>query len=75
MLPNFATCAEVRVAQEKKGAHAVIIVDQESSSYTSETIQNLIVADDGYGEQARPLRSPRSAKSIFVLDCETSAPY
>merc|ERR1719181_1919131 len=44
---------KVRVAQEAKGAHAVIIVDQESSSYTSETIQNLIVADDGYGEQVK----------------------
>jgi len=33
----------------KKGAHAVIIIDKEDSSLTSHDLQNIIVADDGYG--------------------------
>eukprot|EP00747_Dinoflagellata_sp_TGD_P030978 gnl/TRDRNA2_/TRDRNA2_134988_c0_seq1.p1 gnl/TRDRNA2_/TRDRNA2_134988_c0~~gnl/TRDRNA2_/TRDRNA2_134988_c0_seq1.p1 ORF type:complete len:493 (+),score=110.27 gnl/TRDRNA2_/TRDRNA2_134988_c0_seq1:52-1479(+) len=44
---SFVT--KVRVAR-KKGAHAVIIVDSEASQYTSDDIQRIIVADDGYGE-------------------------
>lgn len=39
---------KVRIASAK-GAHAVIIVDKESSTLTSKDIQNIIVADDGYG--------------------------
>lgn len=34
----------------KKGAHAVIIVDKPDSPLTSETIDSLIVGDDGYGD-------------------------
>lgn len=41
---------KVYVAQEHKGAHAVIIVDKEGSLLTTEDIQNIIMADDGYGE-------------------------
>ncbi|CAJ1420983.1 unnamed protein product [Effrenium voratum] len=40
---------KVKVAQAKQ-AHAVIIVDTEGSSRTSQQIRNIIVADDGYGE-------------------------
>ncbi|CAE7321187.1 BP80 [Symbiodinium microadriaticum] len=43
---SFTT--KVKVAQDK-GAHAVIIVDREDSSYTAEGLANVIVADDGYG--------------------------
>jgi hypothetical protein len=41
---------KVRVAK-KKGAHAVIIIDREDSELTSATIPNVIMADDGYGDQ------------------------
>jgi len=40
---------KVKIAQEK-GAHAVIVVDKESSSLTSEDIQKIVMADDGYGD-------------------------
>jgi len=43
---SFVT--KVKVAS-KKGAHAVIIVDREDSRLTSHDLQNIIVADDGYG--------------------------
>jgi len=39
---------KVRIASAK-GAHAVIIVDKEDSQLTSHDLQNIIVADDGYG--------------------------
>jgi hypothetical protein len=42
---------KVMIAQEEKKAHAVIIVDQENSPYTSADIQNLIMGDDGYGSK------------------------
>jgi len=41
---------KVKIAYQK-GAHAVIIVDKEDSDLTSQSIQNVIVADDGYGEE------------------------
>lgn len=41
---------KVRVAK-KKGAHAVIIVDREDSDLNSQTIPNVIMADDGYGDK------------------------
>merc|ERR1712072_1316942 len=44
---SFVT--KVKVAS-KKGAHAVIIVDREDSSLTSHDLQNVIVADDGWGK-------------------------
>eukprot|EP00438_Fugacium_kawagutii_P005602 Skav201431 [mRNA] locus=scaffold201:281514:282956:- [translate_table: standard] len=43
---SFVT--KVKVAQ-KKEAHAVIIVDMQGSTRTSRDIQDIIVADDGYG--------------------------
>jgi len=43
---SFVT--KVKVAS-KKGAHAVIIVDKIGSPLTSHDMQNLIVADDGFG--------------------------
>lgn len=46
-LCSFVT--KVRVAR-KKGAHAVVIVDSESSLLTSKDIAAIIVADDGWGE-------------------------
>lgn len=36
---------------ESKGAHAVVIIDKEESTYTAETLKNIIVGDDGYGEK------------------------
>lgn len=39
---------KVKVAYQK-GAHAVIVVDREDSALTSQDLQNVIVADDGYG--------------------------
>lgn len=39
---------KVKVAYQK-GAHAVIVVDKEDSDLTSKDLQNVIVADDGYG--------------------------
>jgi len=45
---------KVRVAEQDKDAHAVIIVDRDDSQYVSQgepNIKNLIVADDGYGNQ------------------------
>lgn len=44
---SFTT--KVRVAQDYKEAHAVIIIDREDSDLTSESLANIIVADDGYG--------------------------
>jgi hypothetical protein len=44
---SFVT--KVKVAREK-GAHAVIIVDKETSSLTAQDIRRIIVADDGYGD-------------------------
>lgn len=43
---------KVRVAQEKN-AHAVIIVDREDSSQTSEDIQHIVMADDGFGDMVK----------------------
>lgn len=43
---SFVT--KVKVAS-KKGAHAVVIVDAEDSSLSSHALQNIIVADDGFG--------------------------
>jgi hypothetical protein len=40
---------KVRIAQDSKGADAVIIVDRDDSPYTPNTIRNIIVADDGTG--------------------------
>lgn len=42
--------AKVKVAREK-GAHAVIVVDAADSPLTREDIQDMIVADDGYGSE------------------------
>merc|ERR1712072_245978 len=47
---SFVT--KVKVAS-KKGAHAVIIVDKEDSSLTSHDLQNMIVADDGFGSAVK----------------------
>jgi hypothetical protein len=44
---TFVTKAKVA---SEKGAHAVIIVDKEDSTLTSRDVQNLIVADDGFGQ-------------------------
>lgn len=43
---------KVLVAQKKR-ANAVIIVDAEDSTYTAADIQNMIVADDGYGANVK----------------------
>eukprot|EP00746_Dinoflagellata_sp_MGD_P164439 gnl/MRDRNA2_/MRDRNA2_93065_c0_seq1.p1 gnl/MRDRNA2_/MRDRNA2_93065_c0~~gnl/MRDRNA2_/MRDRNA2_93065_c0_seq1.p1 ORF type:complete len:517 (+),score=84.73 gnl/MRDRNA2_/MRDRNA2_93065_c0_seq1:94-1551(+) len=45
---TFVTKARVA---KKKGAHAVIVVDKEDSPFTSESLANVIVADDGYGDK------------------------
>eukprot|EP00927_Polykrikos_kofoidii_P020694 TRINITY_DN1984_c0_g1_i3.p1 TRINITY_DN1984_c0_g1~~TRINITY_DN1984_c0_g1_i3.p1 ORF type:complete len:485 (+),score=101.38 TRINITY_DN1984_c0_g1_i3:74-1528(+) len=47
---SFVT--KTRVAA-KKGAHALIIVDQEGSTRTAKDLQNIVVADDGYGTDIR----------------------
>jgi coenzyme F420-reducing hydrogenase delta subunit len=44
---SFVTKAKVA---SQKGAHAVIIVDKEDSALTSHDLQNIIVADDGFGQ-------------------------
>lgn len=44
---SFTT--KVKVAQQNKQAHAVIIVDKEDSNLKSSDMPNIIVADDGYG--------------------------
>jgi hypothetical protein len=41
---------KVKVAQEYKDAHAVIIVDKEESTYTTKDLETVIVADDGHGD-------------------------
>jgi len=41
---------KVKVAYDK-GAHAVIIVDREDSDLTAKDMQNIIVADDGFGDK------------------------
>lgn len=43
---------KVRIAQEKS-AHAVIVIDKESSALTSEDVQRIIMADDGYGDSVK----------------------
>lgn len=45
---NCSFTKKVKVAYEK-GAHAVIIVDKEESELTAKDMQNIIVADDGFG--------------------------
>jgi len=55
VLVNRGLCTfvtKVRVA-ERKGAHAVVVVDQMTSDRTSEDIQRIIMADDGYGDDVR----------------------
>jgi hypothetical protein len=47
---SFVT--KVKIAQQKC-AHAVIIVDKESSNLTDADMRNIIVADDGYGDKIR----------------------
>jgi len=44
---SFTT--KVRIASEK-GAHAVIIVDRDDSTLTTKSLANIIVADDGFGQ-------------------------
>lgn len=41
---------KVNVAQKKK-AHAVVVVDKENSQLTSEQIQKIVMADDGFGSK------------------------
>jgi len=41
---------KVAVAQKKK-AHAVVVVDKETSDLTAEQIQKIVMADDGFGAQ------------------------
>jgi len=43
---------KVQLAQGK-GAHAVIVVDKESSDLTSEQVQKIVMADDGWGSKVR----------------------
>lgn len=45
---SFVTKARIAA---KKGAHAVIIVDKEDSKLTSQELQQIIIGDDGYGDQ------------------------
>jgi len=45
---SFVTKARIAA---KKGAHAVIIVDREDSPLTPAELQQIIVGDDGYGDQ------------------------
>lgn len=47
---SFVT--KVRIA-EAKHAHAVVIVDREDSNLTSDDLQNIVVADDGFGDTIR----------------------
>eukprot|EP00420_Gonyaulax_spinifera_P031742 CAMPEP_0197887670 /NCGR_PEP_ID=MMETSP1439-20131203/19544_1 /TAXON_ID=66791 /ORGANISM="Gonyaulax spinifera, Strain CCMP409" /LENGTH=481 /DNA_ID=CAMNT_0043507521 /DNA_START=25 /DNA_END=1470 /DNA_ORIENTATION=- len=47
---SFTT--KVRIAYEK-GAHAVLIVDKEDSELTAKDMRNIIVADDGTGDNIR----------------------
>jgi len=44
---------KVKVAEEEFNAHAVIVVDKEDSPLRSETIQTIIMADDGFGANIR----------------------
>mmetsp|Transcript_38156 Transcript_38156/g.109493 ORF Transcript_38156/g.109493 Transcript_38156/m.109493 type:complete len:494 (+) Transcript_38156:26-1507(+) len=48
---------------QKMGAHAVIVVDKESSELTSEQIQKIVMADDGFG-------SPVKIPSVLVSKTE-----
>ncbi|CAJ1374764.1 unnamed protein product [Effrenium voratum] len=43
---------KVRIAEEK-GAHAVVVVDKETSTKTSEDIQRTVMADDGWGDSVK----------------------
>lgn len=43
---------KVRIAQEKN-AHAVIMVDKQSSKKTSDDLQRVVMADDGYGSTVK----------------------
>lgn len=47
---SFVT--KVKVAEEKQ-AHAVIVVDKDGSSLTSEEIQRVVMADDGEGHSVK----------------------
>lgn len=47
---NCSFTTKVRIAQDFKDAHAVIIIDREDSDLTSDSLANIIVADDGYGD-------------------------
>lgn len=47
---NCSFTHKVRIAQDTKDAHAVIIIDREDSDFTAESLANIIVADDGYGD-------------------------
>ncbi|CEM13802.1 unnamed protein product [Vitrella brassicaformis CCMP3155] len=60
---NFVT--KVRIAQEKKEAMAVIVVDTLGSSRTPSEIQRVIMGDDGWGFKVK-------VPSIFVSDKEGS---
>lgn len=44
---------KVKVAEEEFNAHAVIVVDRDDSPLRSETIQTIIMADDGFGANIR----------------------
>merc|ERR1719247_3278063 len=60
--------SKVKVA-EKKGADAVIIVDKADSTKTAEEIQNLIVADDGYGVNVKiPSILITNKEGQFLID-------
>jgi len=43
---------KVRIAEKKK-AHAVIVVDRENSTWTSQDIQHVVMADDGEGSSVK----------------------
>jgi hypothetical protein len=60
--------SKVKVA-ERKGADAVIIVDKADSTKTAEEIQNLIVADDGYGVNVKiPSILITNKEGQFLID-------
>jgi len=53
----------------KKGAHAVIVIDQEGSTKTPQEIQNEVVSDDGYGDTVKiPSVLISSAEGEQLLD-------
>jgi len=71
---SFVT--KVRLVEKHFGAHAVIVVDKDTSYLTSETIMTIIMSDDGYGADIKiPSLLVSNTDGQKLIDAVKENPY